>query len=303
MSVYSLTESKAFLSVFWGKRADIGRLIRLDRPYGTFLLMLPTLWSLLLASEGKPTLKHLTVFILGSFLMRSAGCVANDMTDREYDAKVERTKGRPLASSALSMKEGALVLIVLITLSFFLVLTLNLLTILLSFAALFFAILYPFTKRFTHFPQFVLGVAFGFGIILAWTAVRNELSLIPFLIFIANLFWTTGYDTIYALMDRHDDIRVGIKSTAVLFGTHSWIAVGFFFSMVVFSLWLVGNLMELGFLYYLALTTAGCWFFYQVMRLRKTASREGLFFLFKSHVWIGGIILGGVVLNYHFPMF
>ncbi len=301
MSVCSFPESKAFLRAFWGKRAVIGRLIRFDRPYGTFLLMLPTLWSLLLASGGRPTLKHLTVFILGAFLMRSAGCVANDMTDREYDAKIERTKGRPLASAALSMKEGALIFIILITLSFLLVLTLNLLTILLSFAALFFALLYPFTKRFTYFPQFVLGAAFGFGIILAWTATRNELSLTPFLIFIANLFWAAGYDTIYALMDRRDDIQVGIKSTAVFFGAHSWLAVGFFFSMVILSLWMVGGIMKLGFPYYLALATAGGWFFYQVIRLRKTLSREDLFCLFKSHVWIGGLILGGIALNYHFP--
>ncbi|MBN4053214.1 4-hydroxybenzoate octaprenyltransferase, partial [bacterium AH-315-L15] len=184
------------MSSLFQKRKEIAELIRLDKQYGTLLLLFPTLWSLVVASEGWPSLKHLILFTLGSFFMRSAGCVMNDMADRQFDAKVERTQERPLAANRLTMKEARIALAILLSLSLMTVLFLNRLTLLLSFAALFFAAIYPFAKRVTYLPQIVLGIAFSWGILLAWTAVKNELSLTPFLILLANLCWATGYDTI-----------------------------------------------------------------------------------------------------------
>lgn len=273
--------------------------MRLEKQYGTLLLLLPTLWSLFAASEGWPSLKHLAIFILGAFLMRSAGCVANDMADQRLDAQVERTKCRPLASHRVTMNDAVFTLALLLSFSFLLVLMLNPFTILLSFAALFVALLYPFAKRVSHLPQMVLGIAFSWGIIMAWTAVRNELSAPPFLILLANLFWATGYDTIYALMDRDDDVRIGIKSTAVLFGRQSWFAVGVFFALVIFFLTLTGRQMQMAPVYYLSLGGIGLFFVYQSIQLRNSLSRSTLFSLFRSHVWVGLTVLTGIVLNYH----
>ena len=287
------------MSFLWKKRKEIARLMRLEKPYGTLLLLLPTLWSLFVASEGRPTLKHLAVFIIGSFLMRSAGCVANDMADRKFDARVERTKARPLAAKTLTTKQALIVLVILLSLSFLTVLQLNLFTILLSFAALFVALLYPFSKRVTHLPQMVLGIAFSWGILMAWTAVRNSLSITPVLILLANLFWATGYDTVYALMDRDDDVRIGVKSTAILFGRQSWLAVGFFYSLVILFLSLAGKQLQMGVIYYAALTGMALFFLFQSIQLRKLPGRAALFSLFRSHVWVGLIILIGIALNYH----
>ncbi len=284
----------------WQKRKEIAKLIRLDKQYGTLLLLFPTLWSLFVASEGKPTLKHLTIFILGSFLMRSAGCVMNDMADRKFDAQVERTKDRPLAKNAITFTEAMVVLFFLLTASFLIVLLLNPLTIALSFTALFTALLYPFAKRFTYLPQIILGIAFSWGVIMAWTAVRNEIAATPFLILLANLFWATGYDTVYALMDRDDDIRIGVKSTAILFGSQSWLAVSFFYGLVIFFMLLVGRQLGMAPIYYLSLTGAALLFFIQTLLLRKQLERPTLFALFRSHVWVGLIILVGITLNYHF---
>ena len=283
----------------WEKRQEIVHLIRFDRPYGTLLLLLPTLWSLFLASLGDPSLKHLVVFILGSFFMRSAGCVMNDMADYKFDAKVTRTQNRPIARGSLTHKEGSIVLFSLLTVSFLLVLTLNRLTITLSFVALFFAALYPFTKRFTHFAQGFLGIAFSFGILMAWTATRGDISTTPFLILLANLFWASGYDTIYAIMDKEDDMKIGVKSMAILIGPKPWRAIGFFFLMVIFFLLLVGHQTQMGIIYYLSLILAGSVFLYQVVALRKNLVRERLFSLFKAHVYIGGIILAGIVLHFY----
>ncbi|MFQ5589383.1 MAG: 4-hydroxybenzoate octaprenyltransferase, partial [Nitrospiria bacterium] len=214
------------MTFLWEKRSAVARLMRLDKQYGTLLLLFPTLWSLIVASEGRPTLKHLVLFTVGSFVMRSAGCVMNDMADHKFDARVDRTKTRPLAAKELNMKEALIVLAILLCGALIIVLLLNRFVFLLSFAALFFAAVYPFAKRVTYLPQIVLGIAFSWGIILAWAAVKNSLSAVPFLILLANLCWAAGYDTIYALMDREDDVKIGVKSTAILFGEKSWLAVG-----------------------------------------------------------------------------
>ncbi|MBI3598843.1 MAG: 4-hydroxybenzoate octaprenyltransferase [Nitrospirae bacterium] len=278
--------------------SEVVQLMRLNRPYGTLLLLFPTLWSLLIASSGRPVVLHLIVFILGSFFMRSAGCVMNDMADYQFDAQIQRTKNRPLAKGSLTHKEALFVLIALLTCSLLLVLLLNPLTIGLSFMALFFALLYPFAKRVTHGAQVVLGITFSFGILMAWTAVEGELTLAPILILMANLFWTCGYDTIYAMMDKDDDIKIGVKSTAVFFGSKSGPAIGLFFALVICFLLLVGQTTNMGSPYYLALGIATAAFVYQTVLLCNALTRERLFSLFKGHVFIGGVILVGIILNY-----
>ncbi len=281
----------------WKKRADVARLIRFDKPYGTLLLMLPTLWSLFWASGGRPAAAHLAVFVLGAFLMRSAGCVANDMADRKFDAQVARTRNRPLATGSLTLAEAFVVLGILLALAFALVLTLNAVTILLSFAALGVALLYPFAKRFTPLPQIVLGIAFSFGILMAWTAARGAMTLTPVLLFFANLFWATGYDTVYAMMDREEDLKIGVKSTAILFGSKCRSAVGLFYALVIALLFWAGRAAQTGITYNTALVVVACGFAWQVGRLRDAPSKETLFALFRAQVWVGLVILMGIVLG------
>ncbi len=287
------------MSFLWHKWPAVANLIRLDKQYGTLLLLFPTLWSLILASEGRPSLKHLIIFSIGAFLMRSAGCVMNDMADHTFDAKVDRTKNRPLASDQLSLWEALIVLGILLTASLITVLFLNRFAFFLSFAALFFAIIYPFAKRVTYLPQIVLGIAFSWGIILAWAAERNSLSLTPFLLLLANLCWATGYDTIYTLMDREDDLKIGLKSTAILFGKGTWLAVGVFYGLVVLFLTMVGQQSQMSFLYYSAIGGIGILFYYQSIQIRKSRQRARLFALFRSNIWVGFLVLTGLLLNYH----
>lgn len=286
------------MSFLWRKWTAVAALIRLEKQYGTLLLFFPTLWSLMIASEGRPSLKHLVLFILGSFFMRSAGCVINDMADHRFDAQVARTQERPLAAKQLSLWEALVVLAILLTCSLAVVLFLNRFTLFLSFAALFFAFIYPFAKRVTYLPQIVLGIAFSWGILLAWAAVRNNLSLTPFLILLANLCWTTGYDTIYALMDREDDVKIGVKSTAILFGEWSWLAVGGFYALLIFFLVWVGQTTQMISAYYLILALTGLFLLFQVLKIRKTLQRPALFFLFRSNIWVGLLVLVGLLMNY-----
>ncbi len=287
------------MSFLWEKWTSVSALIRLEKQYGTLLLLFPTLWSLIIASEGHPSLKHLILFSLGAFLMRSAGCVMNDMADHKFDAQVERTKERPLAVKKLSLREALVVLAILLTGSLSVVLFLNRFTLLLSFAALFFAFIYPFAKRVTYLPQIVLGIAFSWGIILAWAAVQNSLSLTPFLILLANLCWATGYDTIYALMDREDDLKIGVKSTAILFGDGSWLAVGAFYVLVIFLLVMVGQISEMDIVYYFPLAVTGLFLLFQTLKIRKIPQRPVLFSLFRSNIWVGLLVLMALLLNYH----
>lgn len=270
-------------------------LIRLDKQYGTLLLMMPTLWSLFLASEGMPSLRLLFIFVFGSFIMRSAGCVINDMADRRFDRFVERTMERPLASGRLNVRDAAVVLFILLLIALILVLMLNRLTILLSLAALFLTGIYPFTKRLIEMPQLFLGAAFGWGAVIAWAAVRNEVALPSLLIFLATLFWATGYDTIYALMDIEDDRKIGVKSTAMLFGRYTWVALAVLFLLTIAILFLVGRITRLGNMYIFSLLLVTIGFLYQVFQISRGMERAGLFQLFKSHVWIGVIVLIGIV--------
>ena len=278
-----------------GKLKAILDLIRLDKQYGTLLLMMPTLWSLVLASGGIPSVKHFLIFVFGSFITRSAGCVANDMADRNLDRFVERTRERPLASGRLNMMEASLILTVLLLIALMLVLMLNKLSLLLSFVALILAGVYPLTKRYIQVPQLFLGAAFGWGAVMAWAAVRNEVALPAFLFFLGTLFWATGYDTIYALIDREDDIKVGVKSTAILFGNYTYIALAILFLITVAILLTAGVIAGLGRLYMFSIMLVTIGLLYQVVQVRRGIERAGLFRLFKSHVWIGVIVLIGIM--------
>ncbi|MCC7202723.1 MAG: 4-hydroxybenzoate octaprenyltransferase [Nitrospirae bacterium] len=270
-------------------------LIRLDKQYGTLLLMMPALWSLVLASEGRPSLIYVAIFVLGSFIMRSAGCVINDMADRNYDRFVERTRERPLASGRLRTTEAAAVLSILLIIALGIVLYLNRLSMQLSLVAIILTGLYPFTKRVVNMPQLFLGAAFGWGAVIAWAAVRNEVALPAVFFFLATVFWATGYDTIYAMMDIEDDLRIGVKSTAILFGRHTWFALAIIFLITVFFLFAAGRAARLGHIYMFSMLLVTAGFMYQVYQISRGVEREGLMQLFRSHVWIGIIILIGIL--------
>lgn len=274
------------------------RLMRIDRPIGTILVLMPTLWSLWMASGGDPSALQVTVFTLGCFLMRSAGCVMNDIVDRNFDPLVQRTKSRPIASGDVTVAEGLVLFLILSLLSFLLVLALNRLTLYLSIAGLLLAVIYPFSKRIISVPQFVLGISFGWGAIMAWGAVQNRIDFPAILIFIANIFWSLAYDTIYALMDRDDDLKIGVKSTAILFGDKSWIAIGLFlFSFLIFLGW-AGYLVHLHLFFYFILLVTGVAFVRQVIQLKTGSTPEHAFRLFKDHGLLGTIIFFGIVADY-----
>lgn len=274
--------------------------MRVDRPIGTVLVLMPTLWSLWIASSGKPSFLNVFIFTAGCFLMRSAGCVMNDIADRSFDPLVARTKSRPIAAGEVSVKEGVLLFLLLAILSFLLILSLNRLTILLSAGGLILAIFYPFSKRFISLPQFVLGISFGWGAIMAWAAVRNRIELPATLIFSANIFWSMAYDTIYALMDREDDLKAGVKSSAILLGKHVWLGVAFFLSMVLILLAITGWIAQIHPVYFVMLALTGIAFLLQVNQLKKNDSPDLAFRLFKHHGLLGILILSGIVSAYLF---
>lgn len=272
-------------------------LIRLFNQTGTLLLLFPTLWSLFLASEGWPSLKLLLIFILGSFLMRSAGVIMNDLADRSFDREVQRTRHRPLASGQLRPSQAVAFLAVLLGLAAILLLFLNPLTLFLSPVALLLAGGYPFCKRYIHIPQFVLGLAFGWGGVLAWAAVRNELDLSAWVLFAATVCWAMVYDTIYAIQDKDDDQRIGVKSTAILFGSFTWLGVGIAALFMLGCLALVARINHLGVEYSFTLVGVAVILGYQVLLLRSKISGEKALSLFKQHIWVGVLILGGILMG------
>jgi 4-hydroxybenzoate polyprenyltransferase len=286
-------------SVIQNKIRAVLDLIRFTKPYGTLLLLMPTLWSLVVAAGGTPPLKLLMIFIVGTFLMRSAGCVINDIADREFDGHVERTRDRPLPSGRLSVSEAVLIFGLLLASSLILVLQLNRSAQLLSLVGAGLAVFYPFSKRITSIPQLVMGVAFGWGSIMAWIAVRDSFESPLIMIFLANLCWATAYDTIYALMDREDDRRIGVKSSAILFDRYTWIAVGLLFGLASIFFVLLGLTAHLGTVYYASIAVVTGWFFVQVWTIRHPLDRQIAFSLFKSNVGIGLLVLLGLVLDYH----
>ena len=273
------------------------QLARIDKPIGTLLLLWPTLWALWLAAGGLPNLWVLTVFVVGVFLMRSAGCVINDYADRNFDGHVKRTSGRPLPTGKVDPREALALFFVLSLISFGLVLTLNPLTIAMSFVGLLLAVGYPFMKRFIPIPQLVLGMAFSWSIPMAYAAQANALPAVAWLVFVANLLWTVAYDTQYAMVDRDDDLKLGLKSSAILFGRHDKRIIGVLQLATLLILLLVGQLMALGSSYYWGLLGAAVLFVYQ-QRLIRERQREACFQAFLNNNYVGALVFAGLVLDY-----
>ncbi len=288
---------KATLTRYFPRLDDFFRLMRLDKPIGTLLLLWPTLWALWLSAEGVPNLGVLAIFVTGVVLMRSAGCVINDYADRRFDGHVKRTCMRPIVTGKITEKEVLTLFAGLVLISFILVLMTNPLTIGLSFAALALAVIYPYMKRHTHLPQVVLGAAFGWSIPMAWAAQTGELTAITWLLFTANLLWTVAYDTQYAMVDRDDDLRIGIKSTAILFGELDTLINAVLQILALVGLLFVGAKLSLGWFYYLGLVGAAGLFVYQY-RLTRTRDRDGCFKAFLNNHWVGMTIFAGIFGNY-----
>ena len=273
--------------------------MRLDKPIGILLLLWPTLWALWLASNGVPDWITLLIFVTGTVLMRSAGCVMNDIADRHYDGLVERTKNRPLATGEISLKEAYCLAAGLALAAFCLVLLFNQKTILLSFAALFLAATYPFTKRFLAIPQAYLGVAFGFGIPMAFAAVNDYIPPLAWLLLAANMFWAVAYDTQYAMVDRDDDVNIGVKSSAIFFGEYDVIAVMVCYAVMLGLLVYIGQFMGFNKLYYAGLTASLLLVCRQYV-LIKQRDKTNCFKAFLQNNWIGLAIFIGLAAQYYF---
>ncbi|MFO6492081.1 4-hydroxybenzoate octaprenyltransferase [Hafnia alvei] len=272
------------------------RLMRIDKPIGSLLLLWPTYWALWLAGGQIPSLKLLVVFTLGVFFMRAAGCVVNDFADRRVDGHVKRTAHRPLPSGAVTEKESKILFVALVLVSFGLVLTLNAMTIWLSVAALALAWVYPFMKRFTHLPQVVLGMAFGWSIPMAYAAVSESLPLSCWLLFLANICWTVAYDTQYAMVDRDDDLRIGIKSTAILFGRFDKLIIGLLqLATLLLMVW-IGYLNQLTGAYYWGILLAGALFIHQ-QKLIALRERMPCFQAFLNNNYAGLVLFIGIALS------
>lgn len=273
------------------------RLMRTDKPIGALLLLWPTLWALWVATPGVPPLWILLVFVAGVWLMRAAGCVVNDYADRKFDGHVKRTANRPLPSGAVTENEARGLFIILVLLAFALVLTLNLMTILLSVAALGLAWIYPFMKRYTHLPQVVLGAAFGWSIPMAFAAVSESVPLSCWIMFFANILWAVAYDTEYAMVDRDDDVKIGIKSTAILFGRHDKLIIGILQVLVMAMMAAVGWLNGLGWIYYATVLIAGALFAYQQV-LIAGRERDACFKAFLNNNYVGLVLFLGLAVSY-----
>ena len=272
------------------------QLARFDRPIGSLLLLWPTLWALFLAGDGFPKVDVLVVFVLGVVFMRAAGCVINDFADRNVDGHVKRTANRPMPSGKVSEREALGLFILLVLVSFLLVLTMNNLTIMLSVVAVILAASYPFMKRYTHLPQLVLGAAFGWSIPMAYAAQSGALPTVAWLLFVANILWTVAYDTLYAMVDRDDDIKVGIKSTAILFGRFDKLIIGILQLVTIMLLIAIGGLLHLNQGYYWALLVASALFVYQQM-LIQGRQREQCFKAFLNNNYVGMVIFIGISLS------
>ena len=277
--------------------ADYARLLRVDRPIGSLLLLWPTYWALWLAADGFPSVGNFIVFTLGVFMMRAAGCAINDFADRKVDRHVKRTKDRPLTSGRIEAWEAvALFAGLCVTAFLMVVLFTNTLTLYLSFGGAVLAFIYPFMKRYTHLPQLFLGAAFSWAIPMAWAAEAGEVTKLAWLLFTANVLWTVAYDTLYAMVDRDDDIRIGIKSTAILFGDADRAVIAILQAMVVLILILVGQQAELGVFYYLGLVAMACLFIFQ-QHLARFRERDGCFKAFLNNNWAGFAVFTGLLID------
>ena len=296
------------------KASAVSDLIRLKRQYGTALLLFPTLFSLFIATGGAPSPRLLIIFVVGAFLMRSAGCAINDIADRGFDSKVERTRGRPLPEGRLSVPEALAVFAVLSLLAFVLVVQLNRLTVMLSMVAILLAGAYPFVKRVSFFPQSFLGAAFGWGAVMAWAAATGTIGAPALLIFLGNVFWSTAYDTVYALMDLEDDLRAGVKSTAIFFGERVFTAVTLLYMAAFLTFALAGAFLgsglgggagaTLGIIYYLGLATSLVYLLRTVSDVRGVGieaankeRREAAFAGFVANVRAGAVVLLAIIID------
>ena len=273
------------------------KLTRMDKPIGALLLLWPTLWALWLAFEGFPSLHLFLVFSLGVFLTRSAGCIVNDYADKNYDLHVKRTRDRPITSGKISTREAMLVALVLVSIAFILVLTTNAFTVKLSFVAVLLAMLYPYMKRVTYLPQFILGLAFSWGIPMVFAAQREEIPSLAWLLFIANLLWVVIFDTIYAMVDRDDDLVIGIKSTAILLGDADTVFIGILQFMMLLVLIMIGIQINAKLIYYsFMIPVTGFMIYHQY--LIRDRQPEKCFNAFLSNNWLGMSIFGGFLFNY-----
>ncbi|WP_069471958.1 4-hydroxybenzoate octaprenyltransferase [Candidatus Marithrix sp. Canyon 246] len=273
-------------------------LMRLNRPIGILLLLWPTLWALWIAGQGHPDVLVTTVFILGVILMRSAGCVINDYADRNIDPHVKRTRERPLAAKRVTEKEALILFVVLCLIAFSLVLLMNILTIGLSVIAALLAAAYPFMKRYTHFPQVFLGAAFGFAIPMAFAAQTGEIPLIAWLLFVINILWTVVYDTLYAIVDREDDLLIGVKSTAILFGKADKVIVASLQIIVIILLLYLGMLLGYTYLYYIGIFIAAMLAIYQQWLIKDREAAK-CFQAFLNNHWFGMAVFVGIVGHYY----
>lgn len=285
------------LQTLLGKWSAIKQITRMDKPIGTYLLLWPTFWALWVATDGFPSLHLIFVFSLGVFVMRSAGCVINDYADRKVDGKVKRTAERPLVSGAMSSEQALSLFAFLIGCALALVLTLSIFTIQLSVIALILAASYPFMKRYTQLPQVVLGAAFSWGMIMSFAEAQGEIPMVAWLLFLANLLWTVSYDTMYAMVDRDDDLNIGVKSTAILFGRYDKKIIAMLQVFTLATLFTVGELLVFGWPYQLSLVIVAGFFCYQQM-LIANRNREACFRAFLNNHWVGLIVFIGVYIEY-----
>nr|VFJ74887.1 MAG: 4-hydroxybenzoate polyprenyltransferase [Candidatus Kentron sp. FM]VFJ75370.1 MAG: 4-hydroxybenzoate polyprenyltransferase [Candidatus Kentron sp. FM]VFK22175.1 MAG: 4-hydroxybenzoate polyprenyltransferase [Candidatus Kentron sp. FM] len=285
------------LSTVKDRLVQYTRLMRLHRPIGILLLLWPTLWAVWIAGEGNPQPFVVTVFVLGVIVMRSAGCIINDFADREFDPHVERTRDRPLATKKVTSTEALVLFVILCALAFGLVLLLNTLTILLSFVAVLLAASYPFMKRFTYLPQVHLGLAYGCAAPMAFAAQTNTIPPLAWLLATVVVLWVVAHDTIYAMVDRPYDIRIGVKSTAILFGGADRATIAGIQVAVLLVLVLIGSKAELGAYYYLGILTAAVLGLYQ-QYLLGTRQPDKYFRAFLNNNWFAAAIFAGIYLHY-----
>jgi 4-hydroxybenzoate polyprenyltransferase len=282
-----------------GTLQDYIELTRLDRPIGIWLLLWPTLWAVWIAGRGKPDPHLFVIFVAGTLLMRSAGCAINDYADRSFDPHVERTKQRPLAAGRISTVEALILFAVLSLTALVLALQLNKMTLLLAVVGAFLAVSYPFVKRFLSVPQLYLGATFGWGIPMAFAAQLERVPRVAWLMLIANMLWVTVYDTIYAMVDRDDDIRIGVRSTAILFGDSDRHIIAALQGMTLLSLYLTGRMLRMGNWYYAGLI-AGAIFFIHHLWLIRSRDRAACFRAFLNNHYFGMSVFIGILLNYQF---
>jgi 4-hydroxybenzoate polyprenyltransferase len=278
---------------------DYIRLMRLDRPVGIWLLLWPTLWALWIAGRGKPKPEIFIIFVIGTVLMRSAGCAINDYADRSFDTHVARTRDRPLAAGRISTLEALVLFGILSLLALMLALQLNRLTLLLAVAGAFLAISYPFIKRFLSVPQMYLGITFGWGIPMAFSAQLEQVPRIAWLLLLANMLWVTVYDTIYAMVDRDDDIKIGVRSTAILFGDSDRHIIAVLQAMTLLALYLLGKILRMGYWYETGLAASALFFIYQLWLIRAR-ERDACFRAFLNNQYVGLSVFIGILLEYQF---